>query len=239
MTVDDCETLDSAVGPETFYDDNIVMHTALFNENDRLTKVLEDVEDPHHETAVELVCKRNSIGKSPLEIACIMGRTDVVQTLLGQESVDINQANSAGYTLPHFASCWGQIDCLKVLVQSGAALDKVTMHGESVRDVAVRYNKTHCVEYIDWAVAKSLLVSYVASVRDTLADPEKMQGIKLSKDEKNTLTGGCSELEDWAENSENPSREEFIQKKLDFEAVVDGILNKSESVPNTASSSKK
>ena len=33
-------------------------------------------------------------------------------------------------------------------------------------------------------VAKSLLVSYVASVRDTLADPEKMQGIKLSKDEK-------------------------------------------------------
>ena len=38
MTVDDCETLDSAVGPETFYDDNIVMHTALFNENDRLTK---------------------------------------------------------------------------------------------------------------------------------------------------------------------------------------------------------
>ena len=56
-----------------------------------------------------------------------------------------------GYTLPHFASCWGQIDCLKVLVQSGAALDKVTMHGESVRDVAVRYKKTNCVEYIDWA----------------------------------------------------------------------------------------
>jgi len=139
----------------------------------------------------------------------------------------------------HFAACWGQLECLKVLVQGGAIMDKCTMHGETCRDIAVRYNKSHCVEYIDWAAAKAQLIAYVASVRETLADPEKMQGIKLSKDEKSTLVNGCTEHEEWAETAENPTKEEIIQKQVDFESVVDGILLKNDSAPNTGSSGKK
>lgn len=239
MTVEEGAVQESAVGPdETFYDDNIVMHTCLFSENERLTKVFEDIEDPYHENAKESISKRNTIGKAPAEIACIMGRKDILETLLGQE-VDINQANAAGYTLVHFAACWGQLECLKVLVQGGAAMDRCTMHGETPRDIAVRYNKTSCIDYIDWAAAKAQLIAYVASVRETLADPEKMQGIKLSKDEKSTLVNGCTEHEEWVETAENPTKEEIIQKQVDFENVVDGILLKNDSAPNTGSSGKK
>ena len=46
---------------------------------------------------------------------------------------------------------------------------------------------------------------------------------------QNTLVNGCSEHEEWIETAENPTREEIIQKQVDFESVVDGILQKNDS----------
>jgi len=56
-----------------------------------------------------------------------------------------------GYTALHFAACWGHLPCLEALVESGAKLDCRTKHGETPRQLALRYNKTTSVDYLDWA----------------------------------------------------------------------------------------
>jgi len=57
----------------------------------------------------------------------------------------------SGYTALHQAAAWGKIDCLKELVNNGADLQLHTSNKERAREIALRYNKTECVDYLDWA----------------------------------------------------------------------------------------
>ena len=57
----------------------------------------------------------------------------------------------AGYAALHHAAAWGKVDCLKMLVDNGADLQLKTKHGERAREIALRYNQTECVDYLDWA----------------------------------------------------------------------------------------
>jgi hypothetical protein len=58
---------------------------------------------------------------------------------------------SAGYTALHRAAAWGKIEALKPLVEADADLQLKTDSGERAREVALRYNQTECVDYLDWA----------------------------------------------------------------------------------------
>ena len=56
-----------------------------------------------------------------------------------------------GYFPAHFAACWGQRECLERLLENGLRFDSVTKHGESPKNLALRYKHHHCAEFIDWA----------------------------------------------------------------------------------------
>ena len=56
-----------------------------------------------------------------------------------------------GYTALHYAAAWGKVQCLKILVELGSNLQVKTSHGERAREIALRYNQSECVDYLDWA----------------------------------------------------------------------------------------
>jgi hypothetical protein len=56
-----------------------------------------------------------------------------------------------GYAPMHYASAWGRIGALKVLVEYNANLQQRTANNERPREIAARYNQTECVDFLDWA----------------------------------------------------------------------------------------
>lgn len=59
----------------------------------------------------------------------------------------------AGYTALHHSAAWGHLKCLKALVSLGANHLHTTRHKETARDIAMRYKKVDCAEFLD-AVGK-------------------------------------------------------------------------------------
>ena len=51
----------------------------------------------------------------------------------------------------HYAAAWGKVQCLKILMELGSDLQMKTSHGERAREIALRYNQSECVDYLDWA----------------------------------------------------------------------------------------
>ncbi|XP_076823767.1 ankyrin repeat domain-containing protein 45-like [Clavelina lepadiformis] len=225
--------------PEVIDGGNIVFHCTLHGDHERLSKVFDDGEDQQHENATSTLNEKNYIGKTPIQLACILGRVDVLKELL-KRGCDIQQSNSSGYTLMHFAACWNKRACLEVLFEAGAKIDCRTENGESVKQLALRYNHQDCVDFMDWAAARLTLVDFIAHVRAMVTDPEKLQGVKLSKEEKNTTLGSCSEKQEWLENTSDATLQDFMLKKLDLEKQVELILDKVNSpAPPTGNSGKK
>ncbi len=58
-----------------------------------------------------------------------------------------------GYTVLHHAAAWGHIESVKRLFEAGADLQMRTANNERPREIALRYNQTECVDYLDWAGA--------------------------------------------------------------------------------------
>ena len=56
---------------------------------------------------------------------------------------------TTGYSALHHGAAWGRLGCLRVLASSGADHSLLTRHKENPRDIAERYGKTACVEYLD------------------------------------------------------------------------------------------
>uniref|UniRef100_H2ZBH1 Uncharacterized protein n=1 Tax=Ciona savignyi TaxID=51511 RepID=H2ZBH1_CIOSA len=188
-------------------------------------RVFEDTENPYYETASSLLIQRSNVGKSPIEIACMLGRAEILKEII-KRGCSVNEANGAGYCPVHFAAAWGKLGCLEVLVESGASVDCRTNHGELAKDIAYRYDQNHCVYYLNWAAAKLDLLAFIAHVRELIADPEKLQGIKLTKDEKSTILSSCTEKQEWVESTSDGKAEEFLEKKTELEKQVDLVLNK-------------
>lgn len=155
--------------PEVFDEDSIVMHCALRGDIDRLRSVLDTNDDPHHESALEKLNSRNSIGKSPMEMACMLGKDEIVQELI-KRGVDPNATSAAGYTPLHVASCWGSRACLEILFENGGKLNVRNNHGETPKSSAVRYKKEECVEFLDWAEAE-----------ETVEREKRMAAVKKKK----------------------------------------------------------
>lgn len=75
----------------------IVTHCILKDDIPRLAKSFEDDTDPFKETIAELINQRDGDGKSPLDIAAILGRTDMTKELL-QRGADVNATTPKGLT---------------------------------------------------------------------------------------------------------------------------------------------
>ena len=56
-----------------------------------------------------------------------------------------------GYCAMHHAAAWGKLGVLKALVEAQSDLQQKNVHGERARETALRYNKTECVDFLDWA----------------------------------------------------------------------------------------
>ncbi|XP_067109631.1 ankyrin repeat domain-containing protein 45 isoform X1 [Osmerus mordax] len=129
------------------------------------------------------------------------------------------------YSPLHYSTLWGQLETVKTLVALGANMQLKNFRGERAIDVASRYSKTDCAEYLNWAEAKQDLVSYISHVRDTVSDPDKVQG-KLSKEDKNMCTSICTAKYDWVQTARDPSTQEFIDQKRRLEDTLSTILSK-------------
>ena len=60
-------------------------------------------------------------------------------------------ATTAGYTGLHLSASWGHVDTLKALVEAGANPALKNCHEECAYDVALRYGRTQCAEYLEAA----------------------------------------------------------------------------------------
>lgn len=61
---------------------------------------------------------------------------------------------TVGYSPLHCSAMWGQLDTLKTLVELNADFQATNFRGEKAVDVARRYDKLDCVEYLAWAGEK-------------------------------------------------------------------------------------
>lgn len=228
-----------AVDEIKYDDDNVVMHFTLRGDINSLKHAFDNTDDPGHETVSEKINLRNEVGKTPLETACMLGKDDVVAELI-RRGADVNLQTHNGYTPLHVAACWGSRSCVEVLVENGAKLNVRNKHGETARHASVRYNKDECVLYLDWAAAKKTLEDFVAQLREMVSDPEKLQGVKLTKEEKSTVLSACNEKQEWLEGNLEVTANDFLMKKEELERDVEAVTTKVNSPPpNTGSTGKK
>lgn len=202
----------------------IVTHCILKNDTQRLVKCFEDDEDEYKDTVADLINQRGEDGKSPLDVAATLGRVDISRELI-QRGADVMSVNCQGYSAMHHAAAWGKLGVLKALVEAQSDLQQKNVHGERARETALRYNKTECVDFLDWAEAKVDLLNFIKTTQETLADPDKVQG-RLSKDDKNIITNTCKEKAEWVERTSDATTKDFITQKMALEEVINPILQK-------------
>ena len=91
--------------PSTPLDCNIAMRCVLKDDVERFTKCFEDEEDPFFSTVAEQICERDDNGKSPLDMAAIIGRTDMLKELITR-GVDVNTQTSSGNLICYYQVLW-------------------------------------------------------------------------------------------------------------------------------------
>ena len=60
-------------------------------------------------------------------------------------------AVTVGYTGLHLSASWGHLETLKALVEAGANPALKNCHEECAYDIAQRYGRTQCAEYLEAA----------------------------------------------------------------------------------------
>ena len=92
--------------PSTPVDANIAMRCVLKDKLERFTKCFEDEEDPFHGSVAEMIEERDDNGKTPLEMAAILGRVELVKELITR-GAEVNKQTSTGkhvYSLSGYIS---------------------------------------------------------------------------------------------------------------------------------------
>ena len=80
----------------TSLDSNIAMKCVLKSNPSRFIQCFEDEEDPYKDTITEVMNERNENGKTPLDMAAILERVEMVKELLTR-GVEVNRATSTGF----------------------------------------------------------------------------------------------------------------------------------------------
>uniref|UniRef100_A0A5S6KT41 Iroquois-class homeodomain protein irx-3 n=1 Tax=Xenopus tropicalis TaxID=8364 RepID=A0A5S6KT41_XENTR len=159
---------------------NTVLECTLKDDLQALKLLFEDPSEP--EKVTDLLLKKDFMGRNVLFPACILGRCEVVKELI-KYGASVNSLTSRGYSPLHCAAAWGQLDMLKTLVEMGADIKACNFCNEKAYEIAIRYNKTECADFLAWAEAKLELKIYISFVHQSITDLEKLQG-KLNKEYK-------------------------------------------------------
>ncbi|XP_075689394.1 ankyrin repeat domain-containing protein 45 [Rhinoderma darwinii] len=210
------------LNPQT--NDNPLLQCALEGNVQGLQSILEDPADENHQQCNKLLVEEDLLGRNPLFLACILGRSEIVKEL-AKYGANINQQTARGYSPLHCAAAWGQVAVLKTLVELGGDILLLNFRGEKACEIATRYNKADCEDFLKWADARLALKSYISFIQQTISDPEKVHG-KLQKEDKNQATAACKAKSEWLQNAKNPTTEDFVDQKLQLENAVQLIFTK-------------
>ena len=74
---------------------NIAMKCVLKSNTQRFIQCFEDEEDPFKDTIADLMTERNENGKTPLDMAAILERVELIKELLAR-GVEVNTTTSTG-----------------------------------------------------------------------------------------------------------------------------------------------
>nr|XP_060630367.1 ankyrin repeat domain-containing protein 45 isoform X1 [Anolis sagrei ordinatus] len=227
------KNLESEEEPAYF---NPLLRAALNNDTEEVQHIFEDPEDPDHEKATELITEKDIVGRGLLYAICMAGKNDIIRTV-ARYGVDLKEKTVRGYTLLHCAAAWGQLETLKTLIDLEADIYATTFRGEKARDIAYRYEKMECVEFLDWAEAKQNLRNLIAQIQSTVTDPEKVLG-RLNKEDKSTSLKACQAKNDWIENAKEPTMQDFLDQKQQLEDIMLPVFTKLAGPPNPQSKSR-
>ncbi|KAE8610713.1 hypothetical protein XENTR_v10012216 [Xenopus tropicalis] len=214
---------------------NTVLECTLKDDLQALKLLFEDPSEP--EKVTHLLLKKDFMGRNVLFPACILGRCEVVKELI-KYGASVNSLTSRGYSPLHCAAAWGQLDMLKTLVEMGADIKACNFCNEKAYEIAIRYNKTECADFLAWAEAKLELKIYISFVHQSITDLEKLQG-KLNKEYKNQTMAACKSKNEWLEHTKNPTTHDFVEQKLQLEAIMQTIFSKLKTSSDSGKSTSK
>eukprot|EP00079_Xenopus_tropicalis_P035339 XP_017949110.1 PREDICTED: ankyrin repeat domain-containing protein 45 isoform X1 [Xenopus tropicalis] len=233
---------------------NTVLECTLKDDLQALKLLFEDPSEP--EKVTDLLLKKDFMGRNVLFPACILGRCEVVKELikygasvnsLTSREIETHQTrqhfsslqlSNFGYSPLHCAAAWGQLDMLKTLVEMGADIKACNFCNEKAYEIAIRYNKTECADFLAWAEAKLELKIYISFVHQSITDLEKLQG-KLNKEYKNQTMAACKSKNEWLEHTKNPTTHDFVEQKLQLEAIMQTIFSKLKTSSDSGKSTSK
>ncbi|XP_015211335.2 ankyrin repeat domain-containing protein 45 [Lepisosteus oculatus] len=205
-------------------DQNPIFGCSSSGDIEGLRKLLGSTENESNEESTRMLEEKDVLGRNALFTACMHGRAGIVQELV-KYGLTVNSSTVRGYTPLHCAALWGHLETVKTLVELGADIQSPNFRGEKAKDVACRYSKTECADYLTWAEAKQDLHSFISQIREIIADPEKVQG-KLNKEDKNTCLNSCLTKSDWIQNAKNATAQDFVEQKKHLEEILNPILAK-------------
>ncbi|KTF88998.1 hypothetical protein cypCar_00005774 [Cyprinus carpio] len=207
-------------------EEKTVLLCALDDDVEGLKSLLESLLESANDTqqSENILWEKDEVGRNALFVACTLGRSGIVRELV-RNGADVNELTARGYSPLHYSAMWGQLDTLKTLVELNADFQAISFRGEKAVDVARRYDKLDCAEYLAWAEAKQSLQALIEDMRNIIADPEKVQG-KLNKEDKTVCINTCSAKSDWIHNTKNATIQDFIEQKKHLEDILAPVLIK-------------
>ncbi|XP_042191061.1 ankyrin repeat domain-containing protein 45 isoform X3 [Callorhinchus milii] len=203
---------------------NNFLTAVMMGNSEELQKFFVDTDDHNNEKTTRLLNTQDNLGKTALHLASQLGHCEII-TMLVKLGANVNMKTVRGYTPLHCAAAWGKLESIKTLVELGADIQEKTFRGEKAQDIAHRYSKTDCAEYLDWAEAKLMLELYISNIQETVADPTRLQA-KLTKQEKTACLNACRVKSDWLQSSQNVPAQEFMQQKEQLEMTLESIFSK-------------
>ncbi|XP_067309084.1 ankyrin repeat domain-containing protein 45 isoform X1 [Pseudorasbora parva] len=218
-------------------EEKTVLLCALDDDLEGLKRLLESKSATDTHLPENILLERDEVGRNALCAACTLGLSGIVRELV-QNGADVNEFTARGYSPLHCSAIWGHLDTLKTLVELNADFQATNFRGEKAVDVARRYDKLDCAEYLAWAEAKQRLRALIQEVRDIIADQEKVQG-KLSKEDKNMCINICSAKSDWIHNSKNATIQDFIEQEKLLKDTLAPILLKLNTQPEATTKTRK
>jgi len=206
---------------ETSLPENNVMKYTLKNNFENVRRIFEVQANPEYGSGPKMAAERNYYGKNAVEMAIVLGRPKILN-LFAKHDLPLNQKTAAGYSLLHLACSWGQVSSLLFLEERDVVdWTATTIHGETPEMIAIRYEKEEVEVFIKKAMAKMSLKTAINQVRERVGDPEKMQGVKLSKDDKAFIATACQDKLDWAFYCLKDADEEGKKHVINVEDIAD------------------
>ncbi|EDV27554.1 Ankyrin repeat domain-containing protein 45 [Trichoplax sp. H2] len=193
-----------------------IIKAVIYNDAEKIQQFITNEEG---EINGELLDIRDDEGKSPLDIACMLGKVDVIEGLIAN-GANMDSISSQGNTAMHRAASWGRIECLKILAEKGANLHLKNLKGECPRDIARRYGHSACYDYLVRAAIRRNYKYKMLAYNETLTDHDLIAG-KLNKDDRIQAAALFKTLTEWYESNTDPIIAE-VQEQT--KVLLEGVL---------------